>query len=217
MQDDLRLRNLSGLLYWGALVLSVVVPLIVLVYAGKGVTDPASLLSHAPAVPAGTPVTSMQAGLVAAVALVSVLPMVAALRGMVRLFGAYRDGEVLSAANADTILRIGRNLLLVAVFTVLVPTLQTLILSWNAAQKTLSIGIDGGTLVSLARIAASSAATFWWAGPGSRKTSVEAHQITTIRSQEWAALKSRMSWRSASASSLLAARDLTLAPSMRRT
>ena len=97
MPYDLRLRNLSGLLYWVALVLSVV------------------------------------------------LPMVAALRGMVRLFAAYRDGEVLSDTNARTILRIGRNLLLVAVFTVLVPTLQTLILSWHAAQKTLSIALDGGT------------------------------------------------------------------------
>jgi hypothetical protein len=72
--------------------------------------------------------------------------MVAALRAMVRLFGQYRQGVVLSDDNAATILRIGRALLLVAVFSVLVPTLQTLILSWNAAQKTLSIGIDGGTL-----------------------------------------------------------------------
>ncbi|RYI03158.1 MAG: hypothetical protein EON48_16215, partial [Acetobacteraceae bacterium] len=90
MPDTSRLRTLSAALYWVALVLSVVLPIIVLVYAGQGVTDPASLLSRAPAVPAGTPVTSTQAGLVAAIALVSVLPMVAALRGMVRLFGAYR-------------------------------------------------------------------------------------------------------------------------------
>ncbi|MFO1201971.1 MAG: DUF2975 domain-containing protein [Tabrizicola sp.] len=142
----IRLRKLSGLLYWVALALSVVLPLIVLVYAGKGVTDPASLLSRVPTLAPGTSITSAQAGLVAAVALVSVLPMVAALRGMVRLFGAYRDGEVLSEANADAILRIGRNLLLVALFTVLAPTLQTLILSWNAVQKTLAVGIDGGTL-----------------------------------------------------------------------
>lgn len=146
MPDLNRLRKLSGLFYWASLVLSVVLPIIVLAYAGKGVTDPASLLSLVPAVPTGTYITSAQAGLVAAIAVVSVLPMVAALRGMVRLFGAYRDGDVLSEANADTILRIGRNLLLVALFTVLAPTLQTLILSWNAAQKTLTIGIDGGTL-----------------------------------------------------------------------
>lgn len=145
MPDTNRLHTLSGLLYWVALVLSVLLPIIVLIFAAQGVTDPASLLSRS-TVPAGTPVSTSQAGLVAAVALISVLPMVAALRGMVRLFGAYRDGEVLSDTNAHTILRIGRNLLLVAVFTVLLPTLQTLILSWHATQKTLSIAIDGGTL-----------------------------------------------------------------------
>lgn len=145
MSDLPRLQKLSAVLYWVALTLSVVLPLIVLFYAGKGIGDPASLLSRV-AVPAGTPVSTPQAGLVAIVALISVLPMVAALRGMVRLFAAYRDGEVLSDTNAHTILRIGRNLLLVAVFTILVPTLQTLILSWHAAKKTLSIGIDGGTL-----------------------------------------------------------------------
>jgi hypothetical protein len=117
VHDQLRLQKLSGLLYWVALVLSVVLPVVVIVYAGKGVSD-----------------------------LVSILPMVAALRGMVRLFGAYRDGEVLSAANALVILHVGRNLLLVALFTVLVPSLQTLILSWQAEHRMLSIGLDGGTL-----------------------------------------------------------------------
>jgi hypothetical protein len=146
MGEDQRLRKLSGVLYTAALSLSVILPLLVLVYAAKGVTDPASLLSRAPMVPAETLVTKGQAGLVAALGLISVLPMVAALRAMARLFGQYRIGVVLSADNAATILRIGRALLLVALFAVLVPTLQTLILSWNAAQKTLAIGIDGGTL-----------------------------------------------------------------------
>lgn len=146
MQDIHRLQRLSGLLYWVALVLSVVLPILVLLYAGKGVTDPASLLSRAPMVPSETQVTPLQAGLVAALALIATLPMVAALRGMVRLFDRYREGEVLCVDNAETILRIGRALVLVAVCAVLVPTLQTLILSWNAAQKTLAIGIDGGTL-----------------------------------------------------------------------
>jgi hypothetical protein len=146
MDELARLRKLSALLYWVALVLSVVLPILVLVYAGKGVTDPASLLSRAPAVPPGTSVTATQAGLVAAVALVSVLPMVSALRAMVRLFASYQTGEVLSAANAATIRRIGRALVLVAAFTVLVPTLQTLILSWHAPQKTLMIGLDSGAL-----------------------------------------------------------------------
>ncbi|MGL4238491.1 MAG: hypothetical protein ACRCSW_20690, partial [Tabrizicola sp.] len=43
-------------------------------------------------------------------------------------------------------LQIGRALILVAVFTVVTPTLVTLILSWNAPQRTLAIGIDSGTL-----------------------------------------------------------------------
>lgn len=146
MSDLIRLQKLSSVLYWIALVLSVVLPIIVLIYAGKAVTDPASLLPRVTGLAPGTPVTSAQAGLVAGVALVAVLPMVAALRGMVRLFGAYREGEVLSPQNAETLLGIGRNLLAVALFTVAVPTLQALILSWNAPQRMLSIGLDGGTL-----------------------------------------------------------------------
>lgn len=143
MQDQSRLQSLSGILYWVALVLSAALPLLVLVYAGKWVSDPASLLTRAPA---GATVTPTQAALVAAVALVSVLPMVAALRGMVRLFACYREGEVLTAENAETILRIGRAMVLVALFTILTPTLQTLILSWTAPERTLAIGLDSGTL-----------------------------------------------------------------------
>jgi hypothetical protein len=146
MQDQTRLQTLSGMLYWVALVLSVTLPIVVLIYAGKWVTDPASLLSRGPDLPPGTVVTPVQAGLVSAVALASVLPMVAALRGMVRLFSRYREGDVLSLENAEAILRIGRAMLLVALFTVLMPTLQTLILSWSAPQRTLSIGLDSGTL-----------------------------------------------------------------------
>jgi hypothetical protein len=146
MPEQTRLTRLSNALYWTALALSVVLPLLVLVYAAKGVTDPASLLDRAPTLAPDTIISRPQAGLIAALALISVLPMVAALRAMAQLFDRYRMGEVLSDANADTILTIGRALLLVAVFTVLVPTLQTLILSWSTPQRTLSIGIDGGTL-----------------------------------------------------------------------
>lgn len=146
MEANLRLRKLSGALYAVALALSVVLPILVLIYAAKGLTDPASLLSRAPMVPSGTAVTRLQAGLVGAAGIVAVLPMVGALRAMAQLFGRYRDGEVLSTPNADSILRIGRSLMLVALFTVALPTLQTLILSWNAPQKTLSIALDGGTL-----------------------------------------------------------------------
>jgi hypothetical protein len=146
MSDQTRLARLSETLYWTALVLSVLLPLIVLYYAARGVMEPASLLALGPGLPAETPVSRAQAGLVAVVALVAVLPMFAALRAMARLFDRYRVGEILSEANAETILQIGRALVLVAVFTVLIPTVQTLILSWQGPQKTLSISLDGGTL-----------------------------------------------------------------------
>ena len=146
MPNQPRLQSLSETLYWTTLALSVVLPLLVLFYAGKGVSDPASLLAQVPALPADLMVTRAQAGLVAAVTLLSVLPMIAALRAMTRLFDRYRMGEVLSQANAATILTIGRALLAVAAFTVAVPTLHALILSWNAPQRVLSIALDSGTL-----------------------------------------------------------------------
>ena len=146
MPDQSRLQRLSETLYWTTLALSVVLPLIVLYYAGKGVADPGSLLAQFPGLPADLIVTRAQAGLVAAVAIASLLPMLAALRAMTRLFDRYRMGEVLSHANATTILTIGRALLAVAAFTIAVPTLHALILSWNAPQRVLSIALDSGTL-----------------------------------------------------------------------
>ena len=146
MQDLSRLKRFSTTLYWIALAVSVSLPILVLAYAAKGVGDTAWLLSFVPTLAEGQAVSRVQAGLVAAVALVSVLPMIAALRAMARLFDRYRDGEVLTATNAETILQIGRALVLVAVFTVLVPTLTILILSWNSPQRQLSIGLDGSTL-----------------------------------------------------------------------
>jgi hypothetical protein len=161
MQDQTRLSRLSDMLYWTVLVLSAALPMLALFYAGMGVLDPASLLARAPEVAPDTLVTRGQAGLVAAVTLVSVLPVVAALRAMARLFDRYRTGEVLSQDNADTILGIGRALILVAVFTILTPTVQTLILSWNAGQRTLKLALDGGTLGFL--IAAGLLTVIGWA------------------------------------------------------
>lgn len=146
MTDRTRLARLSETLYWAALILSAVLPLLVLLYAARGVMDPASLVSRVAGLAPDTPVSRSQAGLVAAVALIAVLPMVAALRGMARLFDRYRTAEVLSHANAETILQIGRALLLVAVFSVLVPTLQTLILSWQAPDRLIAVALDDGTL-----------------------------------------------------------------------
>ena len=66
-------------------------------------------------------------------------------------------------------------------------------------------------------IARSKASRVQCAGPGLMKISVDAHQTMTSRLQPCLALKSRMSFRSASASSRLLLPVLTFFPSSRFT
>jgi Protein of unknown function (DUF2975) len=146
MPDFPRITRLSNMLYWFATVLAYALPLIVIVTLLRGYFDPNTLIAQYPVLPVGTTVTPFQAALVAAIAVISVFPMIAAFLAMASLFNRYRRGEILSDGSADDILRVGRAMLFVAAAAVLVPTLQILVLSWNAAQKTLQIGLDGGTL-----------------------------------------------------------------------
>jgi hypothetical protein len=142
-----RIRRLSTWLWWTSGVLALVLPAVVLLAVLKGWFDPATLAARFPALPAATPVSSAQAALVAALGLLSTLPMVVACLAMRRLFGRYRQGEILTDACAAEILRIGAALLAVALATVLIPALQLLTLSWfSPAGRILAIGLDGGTL-----------------------------------------------------------------------
>jgi hypothetical protein len=86
--------------------------------------------------------------------------------------------------------------------------------SISAAQ---AYSIDGAIEGSLASIARSNASRVQWAGPGLMKISVEAHHTITSRLQPCRLLKSRMSWRRASASSRLVRPALTFFPSSRFT
>jgi hypothetical protein len=148
MSPQNRITPLSNALFHACTVLAFVLPCVVIGAILKGWYDPATVTARFPAIPDGTPVTAFQGVLMAAVGLVSVYPMVAALLAMRRLFGRYRRGEILTDACADDILRTGHALFWVAAATVIVPTLQILVLSWNngAGQRILSIGLDGGTL-----------------------------------------------------------------------
>jgi hypothetical protein len=146
MPGPIRITRLSNWLYWAATVLAYVLPLIVIVALLRGYFDPDILLAQYPELPTDTTVTPFQGALVAAISVVSLFPMIAAFLAMARLFNRYRRGEILSDGSADDILRVGRAMIFVAAATVMVPTLQVLVLSWNAAQKTLRIGLDGGTL-----------------------------------------------------------------------
>ncbi len=143
-----RIIRLSEWLYWTSAVLAYVLPATVILAILRGWFDPQLLPGRFPALPPGTTVTAIQATLVAGIGVLSVFPLVAAFLAMQTLFGRYRRGEILSDACADAILRIGRALVAVAVMTVVVPTLQILVLSWNNGPggRILSIGLDGGTL-----------------------------------------------------------------------
>jgi hypothetical protein len=141
-----RITRLSGWLYWTAKNLTYVLPLLIVFSLARGVFDPALLLERFPMIPSGTPVTPFQATLVAAIAVFALFPMIAAFLAMSSLFNRYRQGEILSNACAEDILRIGRAMVFVAATTVLVPTLQVLVLSWNAPSRMLQIGLDDATL-----------------------------------------------------------------------
>jgi hypothetical protein len=141
-----RITSLSTWLYWAATVLAYLLPVIVILAMLRGYFVPSSLLSAYPELPADTPVTPLQGTIVAAIAVVALLPTIAVFLAMARLFNRYRRGEILSDGCAKDILSVGSAMVLVAAATVLVPTLQVLVLSWNAPQRTLQIGLDGGTI-----------------------------------------------------------------------
>jgi Protein of unknown function (DUF2975) len=143
-----RITPLSNLLFWACTILVCVLPVVIVLHILRGWADPALLLAAYPAVPATVPVTPLQSTLVAALAVVASLPLVATFFAMRRLFGRYRQGEILSDACADDILRIGQALFAAAAMTVILPTLHILILSWGAGegQRLLAIGLDGSTL-----------------------------------------------------------------------
>ena len=148
MTDTARIARLSQWLYWAALVLTYVLPLAILIAILRGWFDPAALPARFPVLAKDTVVTPFQGTLAALIAAFAVLPLIAAFMAMTSLFDRYRKGEILSDDCADDILRIGRAMILVAAATVLVPTLQVLVLSWNSpsGQRVLQVGVDGGTL-----------------------------------------------------------------------
>jgi hypothetical protein len=143
-----RIAPLSNLLYWVCTIAAYALPLFIIAFILRGWFDPALLVAQYPILPTDVRVTPFQATLVAAVAVVATYPLVATFLGMRRLFGRYRSGEILSDACAADILRIGQALFAVAAMTVLVPTLQIVVLTWHIGlgQRLLSIGIDSSTL-----------------------------------------------------------------------
>ncbi|NJM82896.1 MAG: DUF2975 domain-containing protein [Tabrizicola sp.] len=148
MSDLSRIERLSNLTYWATVVLTYVLPLLVFVTVLRGWLRPETILQAYPQIAPQTEVSALQASLAAIVALVAVLPLIGAFLAMTSLFSRYRRGEILSDGCAEDILRIGRAMLFLAAATLLVPTIQLLILSWSSppGHRILQLGIDSGTL-----------------------------------------------------------------------
>jgi uncharacterized membrane protein len=148
MPNPDRITPLSNVLFWVCTILGYALPVFIVVQILRGWFDPASLVMQFPILPVTTQITPFQATLVATVGVLATYPLVATFLGMRRLFGRYRRGEILSDACAGDILRIGQALFAVAAMTVLVPTLQILILSWGngVGQHILYLGVEGSTL-----------------------------------------------------------------------
>ncbi len=143
-----KIKRLSGWMFWISTVLCCVLPVVVILAILRGWFDPVALVTRFPTLPAATQPTAFQGAFVAVVGVLSVYPMVIAFLNMRRLFGRYRCGEILTEPCARHILRVGQALFAVAAMTVLVPTLQMLILSWNnpPGDRIIAIGLDGSTL-----------------------------------------------------------------------
>ncbi|MCX7302249.1 MAG: hypothetical protein NTX73_18065 [Rhodobacterales bacterium] len=145
---DTRIARLSGWLWWKSAALAYLLPVVICLAILQGWFDPAALVARFSALSAGTEVNTTQAALVAAAGLFSVYPMVAAIPARQGLCGRYRRDELLTEACAAENLRMGRALVAVALMTVILPTVQLLILSWNTGpgHRVLSLSLDGSTL-----------------------------------------------------------------------
>jgi len=145
MAPPLHVTRLSRGLYWVATAVLALLPPVVGLALWQGFADPAAVAARFAGLPPATSVTPATA--LAAVAIGALtLPVLWALLVQMRaLFARYAAGEVLTAACAGHIRRIGQLLVGLAALGVVVPTLQMLVLTFAnpAGQTVLSIGITG--------------------------------------------------------------------------
>ena len=124
----------------------VLLPLAAVVMLGQGISAPDVVAARFPGLTISPgPGTAIAAGLVGA------LPLAAAIYALVQmraLFGLYRDGEILTAASAARIQRIGQGLFAIALLGPVTHTIQALILTWNnpPGQRALVIGLESSLL-----------------------------------------------------------------------
>ena len=124
----------------------VVLPPAVAVVVWREAGDIAALRARFPLVPADVSVTPAQGLGVTAVGVLASLPLIYALIAARRLLVHYGNGEILTDRCAAQINAIGGAMALCAGALLLAPTVQMLILTWDAPRRIFAFGLEGGGL-----------------------------------------------------------------------
>lgn len=143
-----RILRLSNALYWASSGLLIALPMLVIAALLWGWAAPSGIPQRFPGLPPETVITAAKAMVATAIGALSLCPMLTTLLQMRGLFDRYRHGEILTDACAHHILRIGQSVFALAIFTIVAPTLQILILTADnpGGGKILSIGINDAML-----------------------------------------------------------------------
>jgi hypothetical protein len=148
MSSDVRIIKVSNWLYW--LVSGLLVTLTpALIWAFSGVwKNPEWVRNVVANLPAETVLGTEKSVAVVLLMAIAFLPMVAALVQMRGLFQRYRQGEILTDSCARHILRTGQWLMVTAVFALLLPTAQILLLTYDNPPGTrmVSVAISSDTI-----------------------------------------------------------------------
>lgn len=154
MANKERVAQLASYLWWACSALIYLLPVVTLAVIVTAMRSPDWPRSLFPEVAAGPP-GWVENLLVAALALVLLLPVLHLLIEMRDLFANYRRGDVLTQRSARHILVIGRAMVSLAILKVVVPTLQILLLSGghvvalNLNDTFMILLLAGGFLVTV--------------------------------------------------------------------
>ena len=147
MTDD-GARQLSAWLAVGATALAAVLPVLAALTAARDGLRCEGLLRALAPLPRGTEASAGEVWLCLGLAALPVAAAVWALLSARRLFLLYAGGHALTAGAAGAVASIGRALVAMAVLDLLVPALQTLIVTMDnpAGSRQLSVALDSGAM-----------------------------------------------------------------------
>lgn len=143
-----KVRQMSKALGFLTSLVLVGLPVVVVWSLFASLADPYSMANHFPGLPESTVFTPQKTALAGAVGSLMLIPSLFVLWQMRRLFSRYLQGEVLTAHCAGHIRKIGLGFVVLAGAGILLPTVQSLILTHDnpTGQRVLSVAITSDSL-----------------------------------------------------------------------